>query len=501
MAVTLAGVASVSVMTADAAQAAGVTDVTDSALSFGVKVSVGDTAACSGALVTPWWFVTAKSCFADASGTVPTGVPPVATTAVVGRLDLTTTAGYELGVDRLVPDPDRDLIAARLTAPAYGVPTVPVATSAPAVGAAVSVLGYGRTHDTWVPDRMHSGDFTVTAVNAGTLEISPAADATVCRGDAGGPALVQGGSGPQLIGVHATSGQGGCLGSTATPTSAIETRLDDLGTWITANTKAPASQALALTGARIGLLAGDYSTRSKDNGLSTAWTTLLPDAKQIVVSGSRIGVLTHDGTAWVKDTATSTTFVKENVGVAQLALSPNRVGILTTAGTVLVKEGGLSTSWVTMSSNAKQVAVTDTRVAVLTNAGAALAKDGTLSATTTWTTEFTGVTQLALAAQRIGIVETNGTALVKDGGLSASWVSQATSGVASIVLDGDRVGVLTTGNVAKVKDGALTAAFVTEHTDVRQLSLGADRIGVVRFDGTALVKDGGLSALWTQEWP
>jgi hypothetical protein len=498
MAVTLAGVASVSVMTADAAQAAGVTDVTDSALSFGVKVGVGDTAACSGALVTPWWFVTAKSCFADASGNVPTGVPPVATTAVVGRLDLTTAAGYQLGVDRLVPDPDRDLVAARLTAPAYGVPTVPVATSAPAVGAAVSVLGYGRTHDTWVPDKMHSGDFTVTAVNAGTLEISPTADATVCRGDAGGPALVQGGSGPQLIGVHATAWQGGCLGSTATQTSAIETRLDDLGAWVTANTPAP-SQQLALTSTRIGLLAGDYDTRVKEGGLSAGWTTLLPNAKQIVVSGTRVGVLTYDGTAYVKDGATTATFVKENTGVVQLALSPNRIGIVTTAGNALVKEGGLSSSWVTQLSKVRQIAVTDTRVGVVTTDGSALVKDGGLSAL--WDTENVGVAQIALSAQRIGIVQTSGAALVKDGALSSAWVNQASSGVASIVLDGDRVGVLTTDKTAKVKDGALTAAFVTQHTDVRQLSIGANRIGVVRFDGTALVKDGGLSALWTQEWP
>ena len=68
IAAALAGIASVTVITADAASAAGVTDVTDSAFSFGVKVSVGDSAACSGALVTPWWFVTAKSCFADATG-------------------------------------------------------------------------------------------------------------------------------------------------------------------------------------------------------------------------------------------------------------------------------------------------------------------------------------------------------------------------------------------------------------------------------------------------
>jgi hypothetical protein len=502
-AVALAGVGSLSVITADAAGAAGVTNVTDDSLSFGVKVSIGDNAAaCSGALVTPWWFLTSKSCFADANGNVTAGAPPVATTATVGRLDLTTSDGYQVAVDQIVPNPDRDVVAARLVSPAINVPTVPVATAPPAAGAAVTALGYGRTSDTWVPNVLHSGDFTVGTVNAGTLDVTAATDGTVCKGDAGGPLLVSTSSGPQLVGLHSTSWQGGCFGEPDSNTrhEAIETRLDDLGSWITTTTAPPASMQIAVLSNRIGLVGGDFASRSKDGGLSTAWTTLLANAKQIVLAGTRIGILTNDGTAWVKDTSlTGATFIKENVNVTQLALSPKRIAIIDSSGLASVKEGGLSAAWVKEKTNATSIAVTDTRFGEVTSDGVAWVNEGAL--TTAFTKELTGVTQIALAANRIGCVLTTGEATVKDGGLSAAWTTQAPTGITSIVLDGTRVGVLTSDHLAKVKDGTLTASFVTEDSNVRQLSLGSSRIGIVNFAGVASVKDGGLSALWTKEWP
>lgn len=497
-AVALLGAAGVQAVGTAAHAVGGGTAASGDALRFAAKLDVGGVRSCTGALITPWWLVTATSCFAD-GGAVPAGAPALPTTATLGRPDLATSAGLVVRVDRVVPHPDRGVVLARLSRPAYGVPVVKVSTAAPTVGDTVVAGGYGRTGDTWVPTTLRTADFTVAAVAAGTLELTGTGDATICKGDAGGPALRRVGSGFELVGVHVASTQGGCLGETETRRTAVEARLDGLATWISQNAVTPGAQQLALTATRIGLLKGDYGTQVKEGGLSAAWTTLLANAKQIVVDGDRIGVLTNDGVAYVKDGATTATFVNEYSNVKQLALSANRIGIVTNAGVALVKDGGLSAAWVTEYQGVQQIALAGDRIGVLTNAGAALVKDGGLSAP--WVTQFTGVRQIALSADRIGVVTTAGAARVKDGGLSALWEIQATSGADVLSLAGDRIGLLTTDRVAKVKDGALTAAFVTQYTNVRQLDIAADRIGVVTLDGPALVKDGGLSALWTTVWP
>ena len=55
--------------------------VTDAALRFTVKIDVGDGArSCTGALVTPWWVLTAASCAGAAAG-----APAERTTVTAGR--------------------------------------------------------------------------------------------------------------------------------------------------------------------------------------------------------------------------------------------------------------------------------------------------------------------------------------------------------------------------------------------------------------------------------
>jgi hypothetical protein len=409
---------------------------------------------------------------------------------------MTTNAGYRPAVDQIVPYPDRDLAVARLSKPALGVRPVRISGSPGAVGDTVSALGYGRTADTWVPDHMHSGDFTITAVGSATVDVSAGSGSTLCKGDAGGPALHyianpphQVGLPPEhwvLNGVHAKSWQGGCLAETSTRHDAIETRVDDLASWISANTASVTpSLQLALTASRIGLIKGDLSALYKDGGLSTAWQSIAGapiggrGIRQIALAGTRMAILTNDGMLEYTDTQTMNVWGGTFIGAKQIALSSNRLVVLQGDGTAQVAEGGFASlsDWTTVGTKIQQLEVTDTRVGLLTNAGAVQVNQGALTAA--WNNEYTGVKQIRLTANRIGIVTTAGAAKVKDGTLSAGWVDQATSGVASLVMDGDRVGVLTTDKVAKVKDGALTATFNSENSNVRQLSLGADRIGVV----------------------
>ncbi|MFE2178745.1 trypsin-like serine protease, partial [Kitasatospora sp. NPDC059462] len=206
---------------------------------YAAKLDIGDgERSCTGALIDPYWIVTATSCFADNPAqptTVPAGPPALKTTATIGRTDLTTTTGQIRDIAELVPRTDRDLVLARLTTPVTDITPVAVATTAPTTGEELTVAGYGRTRTEWVPDKLHSAAFTVGAIDPAGLGIAPRtpADAALCKGDTGGPALRRVGDRYELAALTSRSWQNGCLGAAPTTrTGAYETRTDDLGTWI-----------------------------------------------------------------------------------------------------------------------------------------------------------------------------------------------------------------------------------------------------------------------------
>ncbi|MEV1331626.1 trypsin-like serine protease [Micromonospora costi] len=208
-------------------------DVTDGAYAFAAKIDVGPgDRSCSGALVDPWWVLTARSCFSVDGQAVVEGSPTKPTTVTVGRPDLTASGGAVVPAFRVVPHPDRDVVLVRLS---RRVDVTPVALgAAPTVGEGLTVAGFGRTATEWVPDRLHAGPFTVRAVGASTLDILGDGQGSVCRGDLGGPTVRVVGGRPQLVGLHRSSWQGGCLGETETRRDAVDTRVDDLGPWLAA---------------------------------------------------------------------------------------------------------------------------------------------------------------------------------------------------------------------------------------------------------------------------
>ncbi|MFG1954167.1 FG-GAP-like repeat-containing protein [Micromonospora sp. NPDC048830] len=224
--------------------------VTDSAYAFAAKVVFGEVRACSGALVAPQWVLTARSCLSDGGLPVVAGPPTVPTTVTVGRVDLPTHAGRVLRANRVVPHPDRNLALVRLVVPAVGVTPAVLAASGPVQGEVLQAVGYGRTATEWIPDHPHVAPVTVGAVSATGAEITaqdPGGVAT-CKGDAGGPALRVVNGRPELVAVHDTSWQGGCLAEAETRRDGTETRVDDLGGWIRQNTPSNCNAGGASTG-------------------------------------------------------------------------------------------------------------------------------------------------------------------------------------------------------------------------------------------------------------
>ncbi|MEU6238757.1 trypsin-like serine protease [Kitasatospora sp. NPDC047058] len=205
---------------------------------FTTKLDIGGgQRSCTGALVDPYWVLAASSCFADDPAqplALAAGAPKLKTVATVGRTDLNSTSGFLTEVTELVPRADRDLVLAKLAKPAQGIPTVGIG-GAPVVGETLTATGYGRTKDEWAPYALHSGSFTVQSTTDTTIAVTgkTAGKDTICKGDAGGPALrAVSGGGVELAAVNSRSWQGGCFGTTETRTGAVETRVDDLAGWL-----------------------------------------------------------------------------------------------------------------------------------------------------------------------------------------------------------------------------------------------------------------------------
>ncbi|MEU4158903.1 trypsin-like serine protease [Actinoplanes sp. NPDC026670] len=214
---------------------AGAQEVPDGSLPFVAKVSFGDIGSCTGALVHARWIVTAKSCFADGTTAVTAGAPTRPTTVVLGRANLAAVSGHRLSVVSLTPHASRNIVLAELSAPVKNITPVTLDGGAPQEGETLRIAGYGRTSNVWVPTRMHAGDFTVGAVTADSFAVSGATSgATLCKGDAGGPAFRETQAGVQLVGISDTSWQNGCLGESETREGAFEARTDDLADWIRA---------------------------------------------------------------------------------------------------------------------------------------------------------------------------------------------------------------------------------------------------------------------------
>jgi secreted trypsin-like serine protease len=169
--------------------------------------------ACSGALISPSWIITAGHCFRDANGVRVDRPVADLTTATIGRADLSKTTGPYRGFVRTVvavrQSPTNDVAVAKLNAPVLAIRPLALPTAAPAVGDVLRLTGYGATSsiDPQPSDILMTGQVTVVGFDATRIGVtgrSPARDTSACPFDSGASYFSEAGDRPVLVSVENT---------------------------------------------------------------------------------------------------------------------------------------------------------------------------------------------------------------------------------------------------------------------------------------------------------
>jgi len=204
--------------------------------------------ACSAALISPTWIITAGHCFHDVDRVPVSGPVPYSTTAT-----LNTVAGDERGrpdhwvdlVDLLYPAPGEhrdvidvqqstknDIALARLSTPVANVTPLGLSEAGPAAGDMLTIAGWGATSSI-IPTpstQLSIGRVKVQTVNSTTTTVVgyyPAADTSACLYDSGAPYFTTPpGAAPLLV---STESNGPDCPHTSAETTA---RVDIISNWI-----------------------------------------------------------------------------------------------------------------------------------------------------------------------------------------------------------------------------------------------------------------------------
>jgi secreted trypsin-like serine protease len=188
--------------------------------------------ACSGALIAPQWIITAGHCFHDTAGRPVSGPVPYATTATVGRADLTATTGHVVEVVEVRQASRQDVALARLATPITDIAPLAISASSPKTGTILRMTGWGATTsvDATPTTHLQTGQFRITRVAGSSVLVvghAPAADTSACLWDSGAPYFTENTNGTQTL-VSIESDGPSCPHSQEETTA----RVDRIADWI-----------------------------------------------------------------------------------------------------------------------------------------------------------------------------------------------------------------------------------------------------------------------------
>lgn len=188
--------------------------------------------ACSAALISATWIITAGHCFHDVNRNPVSGPVPYPTRATLNTVDLAAAASEVRDVVLVRQAGTTDIALAQLSSPVTDVAPLAVNNKKPAVGTILTIAGWGATSsvDPTPATRLSVGQVKIRTVKSSTVAVVgyyPAADTSACLYDSGAPYFTTpAGSRPLLVSIESDG--------PACPHSSPETtaRVDPVVAWI-----------------------------------------------------------------------------------------------------------------------------------------------------------------------------------------------------------------------------------------------------------------------------